>query len=225
MATWQPEPDEALIARCAVSFATGAATRVSGMRWFRDPDRRDIQSELPGWPEQPQYTIHSKANAAVRVAGRVVLAVLVIAAAAVLGGTGVGNVDRLGSSEDPENEVEDFPVMWAAPGTIARTLPWELDPARRPDTDGTHAVVTDRRLLVIGSLDDPRDPWEEVLWETDLGSVTSVERKEFSHGKRDFLIAFVDGSWCRLTSTDGDRVIDQLSTLSADSKPGDAISQ
>lgn len=37
------------------------------------------------------------------------------------------------------------------PGTLARTFPWELDPARLPGTGRTHAVVTVRRLLVIDS--------------------------------------------------------------------------
>jgi hypothetical protein len=225
MQRWKPDPGERVVARAPVSFATGAATRVAGKRWFRDPDRRDVQSRLEGWPERPPDRIRSKAHAGARIAGGVVLAVLVVAVAAALGGTGVGNVDTLGSSDDPENEVEDFPVMWAAPGTLARTLPWELDPARRPDTDRTHAVVTDRRLLVIGSLDDPRDPWEEVLWETDLGHLASVERKAFSRGERDFQIVFVDGSWCRLTSADGDELIDQLSALSAESTPGEMNSQ
>ncbi|MEU1110973.1 hypothetical protein [Streptomyces sp. NPDC005866] len=133
---------------------------------------------------------------------------------AVFGGSGVGGgpggSGSLGKSEDPENEEKDFPVLWAAPGTIARTLPWELDPDRRPDTDVTHLVLTDHRLLVLGGLRDPRDPREEVLWETDLSTVAAVEPRPFSAGKRDFRITFTDGSWCRLTSVEGQPLVSRL---------------
>ncbi|MFD5158391.1 hypothetical protein ACFWMJ_10010 [Streptomyces hawaiiensis] len=37
-----------------------------------------------------------------------------------------------GKPEERDNEIDDFPVMWAAPGTLARTAPWQLDPDRRP---------------------------------------------------------------------------------------------
>lgn len=72
--------------------------------------------------------------------------------------------------DDRENEVEDFPVMWAAPGTLARTLPWQLDPARSDEKRyRTHAIVTDRRLVVVGLPYHKKDSKiieDEVLWET-----------------------------------------------------------
>ncbi|WP_369261198.1 hypothetical protein [Streptomyces sp. R35] len=195
---WQPDPGEHLLARVPVSFATGAATPVSGRRWFRDADRRDIQAKLPGWPTGPTYRVRSKTHRIARGIGRTALALVVIAIAGALGGTGVGSVDVLGRSDDPEDEVEDFPVMWAAPGTLARTLPWQLDPARRPATDRTHAVVTDRRLVILGMLDDDEDPWEEVLWEAKRAEIAAVEHRTFGHGEPDVRLLFVDGSWCRL---------------------------
>src|SRR4051794_17681102 len=62
MATWTPAPGEALLARDAIVFATGTASRVSGLRWFRDTQRNDIQAELPGWPEGPSYVLHPEAE-------------------------------------------------------------------------------------------------------------------------------------------------------------------
>ncbi|MFJ2233000.1 hypothetical protein [Streptomyces sp. NPDC087859] len=210
---WQPAPGEHELARAPVSFATGAADRVAGRRWFRDAERQDIQGELPGWPAGPTYRLRSRVIIALGATAQVVFALALIALAAVLGGTGVGPSasEPLGEPEEPENETRDFPVLWAAPGALARTLPWQLDPARRPDTDVTHAVLTDRRLLVLGALDDPREPWEEVLWETELSGIASVERRRFSTARRDFRIEFTDGSWCRLTSPDAERLLNRLS--------------
>lgn len=153
---WHPAPGETLLARIPVSFATGAATPVSGMRWFRDDERRDVQAELAGWPEGPVYFARSTASRLARNGLKVGLTAALITVVGALGGTGVGDVSTLGRSGDPADEVEDFPVLWAAPGTLARALPWQLDPARRPDTDRTHAIITDRRLVVVGLLDDER---------------------------------------------------------------------
>ncbi|PGH51287.1 hypothetical protein [Streptomyces sp. Ru87] len=206
MHIWQPEPDETLLARTPVTFATGAAMRVKGMRWFRDTGRRDIQGELPGWPEGRDYTAHSSGNAA----GRTFLKGGLMAGATIVwgvlssqgGSVGGGSGPDRGSdrSDDPEDEVHDFPVMWAAPGTLARTLPWQLDPGR---TDAkrytTHAVVTDRRLLVVG-LPVHKDRnliYDEVLWETPRSTIASVERRDFKDGV-DAKVIFTDGSWCRL---------------------------
>ncbi|MFD4599088.1 hypothetical protein ACFWPQ_13765 [Streptomyces sp. NPDC058464] len=213
--SWQPPAGEGLVARAPVSFATGAAHRVQGRRWFRDTERRDIQAELAGWPPGPAYRFRSRIGPVVRgvLTGAFLLGVLALAVVFdgnVPSGSGPGGSAPLGRSEDPENEETDFPVLWAAPGTIARTLPWELDPARRPDTDVTHLVLTDRRLLVLGGLRDPREPWEEVLWETDLSTVATVERRPFSVGERDFRITFTDGSWCRLTSLEGEPLVSCL---------------
>ncbi|MFG2959912.1 hypothetical protein ACGF5O_40085 [Streptomyces sp. NPDC048291] len=224
--SWQPPEGEGLVARAPVSFATGAADRVQGRRWFRDTERRDIQGELPDWPAGPAYRLKSRIGFVVRVVlGGVfllgVLAVAVIFDGNVPSGGGSRGSGSLGRSEDPENEETDFPVLWAAPGTTARTLPWELDPARRPDTDVTHLVLTDRRLLVLGGLQDPRDPWEEVLWETDLSTVAAVERRPYSVGGRDFRVVFADGSWCRLTSLEGEGLVRGLTAA----RPSDSTSQ
>ncbi|MER7178306.1 hypothetical protein ABT404_02220 [Streptomyces hyaluromycini] len=77
-------------------------------------------------------------------------------------------------------------------------------------TGAAHCVLTDRRLLVLGGLWDPREPWEEVLWETDLSTVATVERRPFSVGGRDFGITFTDGSRCRLTSLEGEPLVRHL---------------
>ncbi|WP_145968865.1 hypothetical protein [Streptomyces hyaluromycini] len=202
MTRWQPDPDETLLARCGVSFATGVATPVSGMRWFRDTTRRDIQGELPGWPAGPEFTARAKSESRLREGGKFGARFLLVATLGVLeslaGSGSTGNVSRLGQPEEPENEVEDFPVMWAAPGSLARTLPWQLDPGRRPDTDRTHLVVTDRRVLVLGLLDDKSAPHDEVLWETERSNISTVKRMKFSQYKVDFKLVFADGSWSRL---------------------------
>ncbi|MCH5676802.1 hypothetical protein [Streptomyces gilvus] len=204
MTTWQPRPGELLLARCLVTFATGVAPKVSGMRWFRDTDRNDIQGELPGWPEGPVFTPRSEGGGRARSAGRSGLTGLF---AVVVGGleslAGSGSVIKGPSApvktppEDPENEVEDFPVMWAAPGTIARTLPWQLDRGRRPAPYQTKAFVTDQRLIVIG-YPEGRNGETEVLWECRRSDLEAVERKTYSREKADTVIRFADGSWCRL---------------------------
>ncbi|MEV7977459.1 hypothetical protein [Streptomyces sp. NPDC086519] len=213
--SWQPPAGEELVARAPVSFATGAAHRVQGRRWFRDTERRDIQADLAGWPPGPAYRLRSRVGPVVWTVLTAAFLLGLFVLTVVSGGNGPtgggpGGGGSLGKSEDPDDEETDFPVLWAAPGTIARTLPWELDPARRPDTDITHLVLTDRRLLVLGGLRDPRDPWEEVLWETDLSTVATVERRPFSVGERDFRITFTDGSWCRLASLEGEPLVRHL---------------
>ncbi|MGW7419752.1 hypothetical protein ACWGJB_06730 [Streptomyces sp. NPDC054813] len=209
---WKPPEGEELVARARVSFATGAAPRVLGRRWFRDPERRDIQVELTGWPGGPSYRPRSWFERVLWDGAVAVITVLLTLVVGLLGGS-TGEPDGgLGRSDDPENEEKDFPVLWAAPGALARTLPWRLDPDRRPRTDVTELVLTDRRLLVVGGLTDPREPWEDVLWETDLGLVAAVERRPYSVGGRDFRVVFEDGSWCRLTSLEGEDLVCGLAT-------------
>lgn len=94
--------------------------------------------------------------------------------------------------EERANEVDDFPVIWADTDDVARTLPWQLDPARRPPGDITELVITEHRLLVVSS--------EELLWETSRQHVTKAEIKPFSLGRRDLRITFRDSSWARLTT-------------------------
>lgn len=69
------------------------------------------------------------------------------------GGSPFGGTTGQGKPDEPENEADDFPVMRAAPGTFARTVPWQLDPGRRPAGYVTDLVLTDRRLLFLGEAD------------------------------------------------------------------------
>jgi hypothetical protein len=210
MNIWQPDPGETLLARAPVRFATGASMRVRGMRWFRDTERNDIQGELPGWPEGPSFTARSTGEAAGLTALKVAAKTAGVAVMAFLssaGGNITGGPHAAGSGtdtpDDPADEVEDFPVMWAAPGTIARTLPWRLDPGRSNEKKYlTHLIVTDRRLCIVGLpyfsydmeyIDD------ELLWQCSRTDVVNLEPKNFKAGN-DFTITFVDGSWCRLHS-------------------------
>ncbi|MEV7977449.1 hypothetical protein [Streptomyces sp. NPDC086519] len=204
MTTWQPRPGELLLARCLVTFATGIAPKVAGMQWFRDTDRNDIQGELPDWPEGPVYTPHSEGGGRALSAGRTALTALfavVVGGLETLAGSGSAIKGPSGPvktpPEDPENEVEDFPVMWAAPNTLARTLPWQLDRGRRRASYQTKAFVTDQRIVLIG-YPGGRGSEAEVLWECDRRDIAAVERRAYSRDKADTVIRFTDGSWCRL---------------------------
>ncbi|MFG2959902.1 hypothetical protein ACGF5O_40035 [Streptomyces sp. NPDC048291] len=204
MTTWQPRPGELLLTRCLVTFATGVAPKVSGMRWFRDTERNDIQGALPGWPDGPKYTLRSENRGQARSAGRsglIGLFAVVVGGLESLAGSGSTIKGPSGPvktpPEDPENEVEDFPVMWAAPDTLARTLPWQLDRGRRHASYQTKAFVTDQRIILIGYPGGrPNDA--EVLWECDRRDIAAVERRAYSRDKADTVIRFTDGSWCRL---------------------------
>ncbi|MDN0193577.1 hypothetical protein [Streptomyces sp. S.PNR 29] len=207
MNIWQPEPGETLLARAPITFATGAATRVRGMRWFRDTDRSDIQHELPGWPEGPSFTARSTGGVVAEKSLKGAATAVGVAVMAFLSSAG-GNIstpsDDAGSDtpDDPADEVEDFPVIWAAPGTIARTLPWQLDPGRFDQKHHrTHAIVTDRRLVIV-CLPFDKKQFEaiddEVLWQCARTDIDGIELKDFKDGT-DFKVIFVDGSWCRLS--------------------------
>ncbi|MEU6274428.1 hypothetical protein ABZ871_18765 [Streptomyces populi] len=172
------------------------------MRWFRDTERNDIQHDLAGWPDGPVFTIRSKSKRRARAAGGFgvrAVALVALSAVEVLSAAGsVGSAPRgTGRSHDHENEVDDFPVMWAGPGTVARTLPWQLDPSRCPQGYRTHVVVTDRRILVVGFPDNDTTQ-DEVLWETTRDSIRDVERRTFTKVGAEAKITFLDGSWCRL---------------------------
>lgn len=221
MKTWQPEHGETLLARAPVTFATGAAAGVKGMRWFRDTARNDIQHELPGWPEGPSFTPRSTAGVAARkslkgaamAAGAAIMAVI-SAAGGNISSTSVASGDS-GSDipDDPSDEVEDFPVMWGRPGTIARTLPWQLDPGRfEQKRHVTHAIVTDRRLIFVSLPFDQKNLEvvdDEVLWQCPRSDIRGVEPKNFKDGT-DFKIIFADGSWCRLASNQRRRLVKYL---------------
>lgn len=215
MSVWLPDTGETLLTRAPVAFATGEATRVSGMRWFRDTRRNDIQDELPGWPAGPEYTARSAADVAARktVKGAAIAAGVAVLSFLSAHGGNVGGTPGTGhgtdTSQDHANEIDDFPVMWAAPGTIARTLPWQLDPGRSPGKRcRTHAVVTDRRLVVVGFphvKGNDRLIDDEFLWEVPRSAIARVELRDFGLG-HDANIFFTDGSWCRLASVGRERL-------------------
>ena len=210
MNIWQPVPGESLLVRAPVTFATGAAMPVRGMRWFRDPERNDIQHELQGWPDGPSFTARSTTRAAGRSFLKGAALTAGVALMAFLSAFG-GNITAGGSSgesgsdtpDDRADEVEDFPVMWAAPGTIAQTLPWQLDPARADKKRSTtHLIVTDRRLVVVGLPYDQKNLElidDEVLWQCARTDVARLETRDFKDGT-DFKLIFADESWCRLAS-------------------------
>ncbi|MET9535832.1 MULTISPECIES: hypothetical protein [unclassified Streptomyces] len=102
-----------------------------------------------------------------------------------------------GNPEEPENEVEDFPVMWAAPGTLPRTVPWQLDPSRRPDSYATDAVLTDRRLVFLGTQQGTLSKADE-LWEVLREDMAEARQMKYSEIGGDVRITFRNGSWIRL---------------------------
>ncbi|MFF9300033.1 hypothetical protein [Streptomyces sp. NPDC014764] len=215
MELWQPDPGETLVARAPISFATGAAAPVSGMRWFRDTARNDIQNDLEGWPPGPLYMARSATGSATRqiLRGAVVATGMAIGTFLSMHGGRIngtpGSSPGTGAPEDRADEVDDFPVMWAAPGTVARTLPWQLDPARaRVNGCRTHAVVTDRRLVVVGFdyIKGAHDfIHDDFLWEVPRTAIAKVELRNFKTGL-DTKIVFTDGSWCRVSSRARERL-------------------
>ncbi|AZM49802.1 hypothetical protein DMB38_32075 [Streptomyces sp. WAC 06738] len=208
---WYPGGDETLQYRTGVHFAAGVAPRVAGARWFRDTGRRDIQRELQeqaGWPEGPEFTVRPAGERAARRTGRVlgvgIPAVLnVVANALGGGGSPFGSPSVRGRPDEPENEVDDFPVLWADPGTVARGAPWQLDPSRRPDTYRTHVALTERRLVFLGTTVGSIDP-ADVLWEVPRDTVAELRRMPYSEGESDVRLTFTDSSWIRLTAMNPD---------------------
>ncbi|MEV6792775.1 hypothetical protein AB0M87_12375 [Streptomyces sp. NPDC051320] len=199
---WYPGPDEDLLIRTPATFATGLAPAVAGCRWFRDTGRHDIQGDLPNWPTAPAFTLRSTSDRAARRTGRALLVGIplilnVIAGAGSAVGSPFGGVPTRGNPEERENEVEDFPVMWAAPGTVARTVPWQLDPSRRPDRYATDAVLTDRRLVFLGNQQASLSKADE-LWEVPRKDIAGARQMKFSEIGGDVRLTFADGSWIRL---------------------------
>ncbi|WP_328495777.1 hypothetical protein OHS59_25855 [Streptomyces sp. NBC_00414] len=175
---------------------------MSGSRWFRDTERNDIQNELTGWPAGPVFTPHKTGDQTARRAGRGFLTAIPVIANIVANiggavGSPFGGVSGRGEPEEPENEVQDFPVLWAAPGALARTVPWQLDPGRRPDGYSTDLVLTNRRLLFLGTRTGASDQ-AEVLGEFPLEYVAEARQMTFSEISADARITFADQSWIRL---------------------------
>lgn len=220
---WYPASNETLLVRTPISFATGFAPPVAGMRWYRDPARNDIQGELSGWPPGPVYTSRSKGDQAV---GRAIdgavrgFPVLLNVVSSLFSNTLAAPFREhgpKGEPQEPENEVEDFPVMWAAPGTTARTLPWQLDPARTPKRLRVDLVATERRLLVLAGGADLTAP-ADILWEVPREAVRDAERREFCESKADVKIFFADGSWVRLYAGSPDRAIKLVQALRGEAR-------
>lgn len=208
---WYPDRDETLECRVRADFAAGVAPRVAGARWFRDTGRRDIQDELraqQGWPEGPEFSVRPAGERAARRTGRVlgigIPAVLNVVSNA-LGGSGspFGGVSVRGRPDEPENEVDDFPVMWAGPGAAARSAPWQLDPGRRPDAYRTHLALTDHRLVFLGTTAGSVGP-ADVLWEVPRDAVGELRRMPYSELEADVRLTFADSSWLRLTTKNPD---------------------
>ncbi|MGW6532740.1 hypothetical protein [Streptomyces venezuelae] len=205
--------------RVNVSFATGLAPKVAGTRSFRDTDRRDIEDELiaaSNWPQGPGFTPRGMTDrAGVRALDVALLGIprllSMIANSGGLTGAPFGNPQGPGKPQEPENEVEDFPVMWAAPETTARTLPWQLDPARQPKGHRTELVLTDRRLVIL-SVDSMGGlaPAQE-LWSLPRKDVVGAEQLKFSEGAADVRLRFTDGSWARLKVGDAAKLTGRLS--------------
>ncbi|WP_406443238.1 hypothetical protein OHB14_30160 [Streptomyces sp. NBC_01613] len=198
---WYPPSGQHLLVRANVAFATGVAPRVAGLRSYRDAERRDIEADL-GWPPGPGFTPRGKADrAGVRALDIALLGVPrllnMVANVAAPSGSPFGEPHSPGKVQEPENEVDDFPVMWAAPGTTARALPWQLDPARRPKKYRTELVLTDQQLLVLGVTTTAGLAPADELWQLPRDSVTDIERMPFSVNATDVRVRFKDGSWTR----------------------------
>jgi len=207
---WYPDPTEDPLLRAPAKLATGVAPAVAGSRWFRDPDRNDIQGELPGWPEGPVYSLRTTGDRAARRTGRAFLVGIpvianIIANIGGAAGSPFGDVPVRGKPEEPENEVQDFPVMWAAPNTLARTVPWQLDPARRPEGYTTDLVLTSRRLLFLGTRTGTLGK-ADVLAEFPRDSIATARQMTYSEIEADVRLTFTDQSWIRLFTGNPDSV-------------------
>ncbi|MEU1121220.1 MULTISPECIES: hypothetical protein [unclassified Streptomyces] len=221
---WYPLRDEELLLRVNVSFATGRAPAVAGLRSFRDPDRQNIEDELiaGGWPPGPAFTVRGKADrAGVRLLDVALFGLPrllnMVANSAAPSGAPFGDPQGPGKPREPENEVDDFPVIWASPGTTARSLPWQLDPARRAEGYRTELVLTDRRLVILGIESGAGLAPAQELWELAREQVTDAERMHFSEGASDVRVRFADGSWTRLKAGDAAGLTDRLHAEPEDS--------
>jgi hypothetical protein len=196
-------------------FASGVATGVYGRRSFRDFSRRDITRELPGWPDGPQFEVRSEQEQKSLKKKHGLLAgvgFIVELATDILGGANMSTGPAIPDPpQEPENEVDDFPVMWADPGTWARTVPWQLDPARRPKDHHVQIILTDRRLVFLGGPKGAEGT--EFLHTIPRECVVKGEQMIYSPSKGDLRVTFFDGSWIRLATYSGGtahRIADHL---------------
>lgn len=202
--------------RFRIEFASGTAASVAKRRSFRDHERNDIEADLPGWPPGRPFAVRGffgKVGQHIEtfVVGLLMLPLYIIASLL----NSPSSPDRRGKLEERENEVDDFPVIFAAQGETARTLPWQLDPSRRPWRTVTELELADSEGLVrITAHDDSARgnrfvEWgggrkvpgsEAVLWEVPRQDIAGAEVKSFSMNESDVKIRFRDGSWTRLTT-------------------------
>jgi len=214
--------------RHRVEFASGSAASVENRRSFRDHERNDIEPDLPGWPPGQAFAVRGFFGKLGRHVHTVVTTLLMLPLYIIAGALGSpASPDKRGKLEERENEVDDFPVIWAGVGEMARTLPWQLDPSRRSWRMVTELELTEPDGLVrITSYEDTARgsrflAWgggekvpgsEAVLWTLPRKEIAGVETKRFSMAESDFKISFRDGSWARLTtnSSDGARRIAAL---------------
>ncbi|MFC8140225.1 hypothetical protein ACFUKV_00410 [Streptomyces paradoxus] len=227
--------------RYRVEFASGTAASVAKRRSFRDRERNDIEPDLPGWPAQPTFRVRGflgKLGVYVRSATiRLLLLPLIIIADAL--GSPV-SPEKRGELEERENEIDDFPVMWAGEGETARTLPWQLDPSRRSWRTMTEIEVAEPDGLVrIWSYEDTMQgsrhlSWggggkvpgsEALLWTLPRSEIVGAEIKRFSLDESDFTVSFRDGSWVRLTSSPNgaQRIVALLGQGMPESDPAPAL--
>lgn len=215
-----PEPGEQLDWIYGAVFATGIAEPVRGQRWFRDFARHDIEPllEQAGWPRRRPAAPQEPPGAAGKV-GRGVAAAVQYGAMAVfsLAGGGKatpdGEVATMGVRPDkkamnPADERDDFPVLWADQGTVARSLPWQLDPSRRPDGVRTLVILTSHRVAVTAILggkqqyyvpaEVKQDLPRRLLWQVPRDRLAKIEQCPYSVNREDFRLRFTDGSWVRL---------------------------
>ena len=177
-------PAETLIANMAVEFPSHDYKRLMGFRSFRDFQGRDISAELPGWPpskkpgEPPAKTSTKGVLLASAWHGLNTLAFILMLA-------GI-NANSLSAPEDPE-ELNDYPVLRADPGTFATGAPWQLDPGRNKAKPRVILHVTNQRLLFT----DPRTG--ELLWEFGREDIKTMTCEHLMR------ITFVDGSWIRFS--------------------------
>lgn len=226
---WYPDADENLLLRTAARFATGLNPAVAGSRWFRDPERHDIQTELPGWPPGPAYTLNTTGDRAAQRTGRALVVGIPLIANLIanLGGaagTPFGDVPVRGKPEDRANEVDDFPVLWAAPHALARKAPWQLDPARRPKGYTTDLALTTRRLLFLGTRTGTLDK-ADVLAEFPRESIAGARQMTYSEIEADVRLTFTDDSWIRLFAGNPDSAkrLTQLLSGTAQAIPETAL--
>ncbi|MFJ5729959.1 hypothetical protein [Streptomyces paradoxus] len=227
--------------RYRVEFASGTAASVAKRRSFRDLERNDIERDLHGWPARPAFRVRGffgRLGVHVLSATTGLLMLPLYILAAVLGSP--ASPEKRGELEDRENEVDDFPVMWAGTGQTARTLPWQLDPSRRSWRTVTEIELAEQDGLVrIWSYEDTARgsrhlSWsggekvpgsEAVLWSLPRSEIVGAEIKRFSLDESDFRVSFRDGSWVRLTSSpDGARrMVDLLGQGMPESDPAPAL--